>query len=247
MNLVKIGAACVLLGAATSAGAATNLVQNGTFSATSNGLGELVNPASGGGVTTLTDWSSAGYNMVMSVADQAVSTQFGANDFSLWDTNNGGTSSWTGTAPGGLNFVALDGDFDTGALSQTVSGLTAGDVYHVTFSYAFAQQDGFTGDVSENLTMSIGSDSWTSTPDYALSSEGFSGWSTEQFTFTASSGSELLSFLAYGNTPVPPFALLSNVSIEAVPEPGVWAMLLVGVAGLGATARRRRANQLAAA
>jgi len=70
----------------------------------------------------------------------------------------------------------------------------------------------------------------------------FSGWMTANFTFTADSTSEVLSFLAVG-TPagnLPPFALLDGVSLTAVPEPSTWAMMLAGFGGLGFAAFRRR-------
>ena len=37
-----------------------------------------------------------------------------------------------------------------------------------------------------------------------------------------------------------PVALLDGVSLTAVPEPGAWGLMLLGVGGLGAMMRRRR-------
>ena len=41
-------------------------------------------------------------------------------------------------------------------------------------------------------------------------------------------------------TQAPPVALLSNVSLAAVPEPVTWALMLAGFGGLGAAVRARR-------
>jgi len=55
----------------------------------------------------------------------------------------------------------------------------------------------------------------------------------------------LKSFAAYGDKPLPPIALVSNVSFTAaVPEPATWAMMIVG---LGVLVRRRRATSVVAA
>jgi hypothetical protein len=70
-----------------------------------------------------------------------------------------------------------------------------------------------------------------------------SAWSTVTFDFTASSASEILSFLAYG-TPVggPPVALLDNVSLEDIPEPS--GIAAVGIAAmLGVVTWRRRTRR----
>jgi hypothetical protein len=83
-----------------------------------------------------------------------------------------------------------------------------------------------------------------STGVVSIPSQGFSGWQKQTFTFTADSDVETLTFLAFG-TPggEPPFSLLDNVSLTAVPEPAAWAMMLAGfgaLGALGALARRRR-------
>ncbi|HEY5290362.1 MAG TPA: PEP-CTERM sorting domain-containing protein, partial [Caulobacteraceae bacterium] len=79
------------------------------------------------------------------------------------------------------------------------------------------------------------------TPSYDLPSHGFSGWMTDNMTFTATGSSEVLSFMAYGNQQVPPFALLDGVKlVKDLPEPSDWALMLVGVAAVGAVARARR-------
>jgi hypothetical protein len=245
MKIFLALAAVAAIASAGSASAVTNLVQNGDFSSLSNGLGQLTS-ASYGGVTTAPPWTSGGYNLVMNVADQDVSTVYGSNDFGLWDAaDSGGANSWNGQAPGGANFVALDGDFDTGPLSQTITGLVAGKTYALTFDYAFGQQQGFFGPTVQTLSASVGASAWTSTP-YALGSQGFSGWTPETFIFHASSASETLSFLASGNVPVPPFAMLANVQVLAAPEPGTWALLILGVGVVGGVARRRRALATAA-
>lgn len=64
---------------------------------------------------------------------------------------------------------------------------------------------------------------------------------------TADSTSDTLSFLAIGNLPVPPFALVSNVSLtDAVPEPSTWAMMLLGLGAVGLAARQRRRRDVSA-
>jgi hypothetical protein len=45
------------------------------------------------------------------------------------------------------------------------------------------------------------------------------------------------------NSNGPPFSLLDNVSLTAVPEPSNWAMLLLGFAGLAYAGYRGRARE----
>jgi len=233
-NIIAAAALTAALATAASAGA-TEFVTNGTFTNLTTGLGQL------GVATTAVGWStnpvSPSYEFVFAVADQAVNGQYGA--LSLWDAANGGANAWNGLAAGPGNFVALDGAFQDAALQQTINGLTIGQTYHLSFNYAFAQQTGFSGDTTQNLSVSLGAFSATSS-DIVLPNHGFSGWGAANFDIVATATSETLSFLSVASPQLPPFALVSNVSLTGgVPEPATWAMMLVGFGGLGALIRRR--------
>jgi len=233
-----IGAAlAVAVSGCGAAYAGVNLVQNGDFESTTAGGGQL------GYNTDATDWTTTGYNFLFpsgSADTTGVIGQYGVLE--LWGPNNGSANGLPASSPNGGNYVGLDGAYDVGALSQTITGLTPGQVYAVSFEWAGAQQSGYSGANTEQITVSLGSQT-QSTAVYDNPSHGFSGWMSETFDFTASSSSEALSFLAVG-TPagVPPFSLLDSVSLTAVPEPSTWAMMCLGFAGLGFAAYRRRAK-----
>ena len=73
-----------------------------------------------------------------------------------------------------------------------------------------------------------------------VANHGFDGWYYASGLVTADAVSDVLSFLAIGNLPVPPFALVSDVSLTGgVPEPSTWALMGLGFAGLGFAAYRR--------
>lgn len=139
--------------------------------------------------------------------------------------------------------MTLDGDINfPGLLTQTINGLTAGKNYVVKFEWAGAQQRFFPGATANKyLTVSLGNQSFDTSPQLAGPEGNFQPWRAGSLTFTAQNATEVLSFLGHG-TPSgqPPFVLLDGVSLQAaVQEPATWAMLIVGFGLVGFAARRR--------
>jgi hypothetical protein len=217
---------------------ATSLVLNGDFSLSSNGPGEFNTSQ-----TTLTDWTSSGYNFLFASggADTTGSyTPQYSQYVKLWGPNDGSANGMPASSPYGGNFIGADGAYEVGAITQTISGLTSGDFYTVGFYWAGAQQTGYTGATTEQWQVSLGS-STQSTAVLNNVSQGFTGWQYQTFTYQATSSSEVLSFLAVG-TPngQPPFALLSDVTLLVqTPEPATVVVVLSGLLVLAGVRRRR--------
>ena len=235
----------LVLAAAAAMGAlpaqAVNLVVNGGFEATTNGKGQL------GFNTNATGWTNVnGYTFLYTPGTVDSSGANGeSGNVSMWGTNNGGLNAIPNSPTGG-NFIAFDGGYKVTPLQQTIIGLVVGQKYDLGFDWGAAQQFGYTGATTDQWQVSLGNETH-STAIIANASHGFSGWVHQNFTFTATGASEVLSFLAIG-TPngVPPFALLDGVTLAAaVPEPSTWALMLGGVAVIGFIARRRRVDLLA--
>lgn len=209
-----------------------NLVTNGGFETLTNGVGQI-----NGKYTTATGWTSSGYNFVFNSANaDTVGAPGQSGIVKLWG-NNGLTAS-----PVGGNFLGADGAYLVGAITQNITGLTVGQRYNLSFYWAGAQQSGFSGETTENWTVSLGNQSFK-TATVTDASHGFTGWMQQSFTYTATSTSALLSFLAAG-TPAgePPFSLLDGVKLTAVdvPEPSSTALFFIGLVLLFAAVRVRR-------
>lgn len=218
-----------------------NLVQNGSFE-------QLQEPNTASEFGTqqpaqqVTGWTSTGYNFVFTPgsADTTGANINGPYYLKLWGANDGGLNTIT-SSPDGGNFVGMDGVYKAGPITQQISGLVVGSATTVSFWYAGAQQSGYYGPTTEGFAVSLGGQT-VDTPMLSDVSQGFTGWQYETITFTPTSSSELLSFLALG-TPngEPPFSLLDGVSVNTnvTPEPSSLALMLTGVAGVGGYARKR--------
>jgi hypothetical protein len=231
---------------------AVNLVLNGDFTPISG-----TTPATKieNDSTTIPNWTSSGYNFLYANGLNATGNTNTLLLYTPGQTVNGAdNTNW---------FIAADGSYGQGPISQQVNGLTSGQQYNLTFYQAAGQQNPFSNDTTSQWAVNIGGTykgsnyyqpntvafnngtNFFSTVMSQPSKAAVSGWTKQTFTFTANGTSELLSFLAEGTpTVMPPFSLISAVSIEAVtvPEPLTLVGTLFGL-GLGAGLKSKLAGR----
>ena len=243
MKIIAVALGAALLAAQP---ALANSFQNGGFETLTNGPGQLTTN------TVATGWTVANGGYTFAFAPGTADTTGSNGQYGglyLHGPNNGSANGLPATSPSGGNFLAFDGAFQVQPLQQVIRFLTVGKTYSVGFDYGFAQQFGYDGDTIQHWSVSFGGVTQT-TADFNLPNHGFSGWFHTSYDFVATSATETLSFLGYGNLPVPPFALLDGVTFtpdtNAVPEPATWAMMLAGFGAVGFAARRRRTTAVAA-
>jgi hypothetical protein len=237
--------------AASTGDARANLVVNGGFEQTTNGVGQLVFATNAIGWTS-PDYSfpNTGYNFIFAFpsADTTGSPGYHGN-VALYGPGNGFNNGLM-PSPNHGNFIGADGDTRyNGRIEQTINGLTPGGTYALSFDWAGAQMAGAGGMPNEMWQVSLGSQTFT-TPNMPLPYPGgFTGWTLQTFYFTPTSASEVLSFLATEGGPFggPPFLLLDGVTLDAVPEPSTVVLAGAGLLGLGVVRRLRKRSGSASA
>ena len=247
--LRRAGIGVTFLALAVTANANINLVTNGGFETTvctgavspctNGGGGQLpsVNSGNTPGVVTATGWANSGYAFIFTPGTGDTTGSFSSEynlPVILWSTTNGGADVLPATSPSGGNYLGSDPVYQQGPLSQQINGLTPGHTYTLDFNYAGAQQTDQQGPTMEGWQVSFGSQT-QSTPTLNNVTQGFTGWKSETFNFTADGTSDLLTFMAFGSpTGLPPFTLLDGVTLT--PEPGFYVPglgLLTVMVGLG--------------
>ena len=187
----------------------------------------------------------------------------------------------TGNIPG--NYVEADGNpyYESG-FSRSITGLTIGQTYTLSFYQGASQERGFTGTTTNQWISELGTSGLFSAsatnPTVPNNNCGTAcvyrssdltgsiaasqlmgpiptgstiGWEYVSVNLTADAKTDLLSFLAWGDngntTNLPPIAFLSGVNAAAglvpTPEPVSMGVLGIGLLGLGAVSRRRRAKR----
>jgi hypothetical protein len=168
-------------------------------------------------------------------------------------------------------YVVADGDPGfASTITQTVSGLTPGQLYAVSFYQAAGQQRTFEGGTIEQFAVNLGSTVLT-TSNYTTAGKlsrlmspiqpygpgrdidvilpigqtntatAVSPWQQETLTFTADAASTTLSFLAVGLPGgKPPFSLLTGVSVNAVPAPEPFTIIGTIVGGAAALGLKKK-------
>jgi hypothetical protein len=187
-------------------------------------------------------------------AQTIFSDNFDANALALnavptgWTVTNGtvdiiGDPNFFNFIPGSGRFIDLDGSTgDAGVLTRSLN-LAAGTQYTASFQLAGNQRNGNPETVTGILGVGIGNTSNT----FSLGQT--AGWTNFSLVFTpTTTGAYVLSFGNSGGDNIG--MLLDNVSVSVttpVPEPETYAMLLAGLGLLGFAARRRKAQEAAAA
>jgi hypothetical protein len=228
-----------------------NLITDGTFQDTQNGLA-----SPGGFLCQNGSQSSSCTSNLQYWTPTCSSSGCGGTStpasllFINSSTGDAYTTAWNGgmglyptilAPPDHSNVVAIDGGMPyNSTIAQTVSGLVAGNEYILTFYQGAAQQKTYSMATTEKWQVTFGSATQTS-GIMNNAAQGVVPWNEVTMNFIATSTSEVLTFAAIG-TPngQPPVVLLADVDL-VLPEPGSMALLGAGVFALLVARRRTQA------
>src|ERR1700761_6531088 len=211
-GLAAVGAALAL----ASAASAGNLVQNGGFEVTQGGVYGVSTADSLAANGNASLWAPNGGNTDAAVADWDITWgsiggvfvsdaltnagQWGYYGYYGASQNYGSSylqyTAGLGVDPNGGNFVGLDGDHYGGSLTQTITGLAPGQQYLLTFYQAADHYQGWGDFQSSQFIVGLGSQ--TQAAPVMSTTAGGTPWTKISMIFTATSGSEVLSFMDQG-------------------------------------------------
>jgi hypothetical protein len=219
---------------------AINLVTNGNFETSSYAHNNQFGTGYGG--QGISGWTGGNGYQLYFVGDTGATNSADSQYDSGYNTGAEKFYTMPNSISGG-NYVGLDGDQTNGiqgSISQTVTGLTAGAYYSLSFSWATGQLQSRTGATTNSIQVSFGNQTFT-TPVISTPSQGSTPWLTQTVLFKATGTSQVLSFLSAG-TPagLPPMVALDGVSLVAAPEPASLAVMSTGLVLLGFFYRRRQ-------
>lgn len=174
------------------------------------------------------------------------SGNFGALTAAGWNAQQG-TATLTSSPDGGNILGTWYVSQQSNVISQSISGLTAGKSYTLSFYEAADNRSTTTfapGSMFWNV--SLGNSSVNSTAITTPGASTATGWTQVSLNFVATSATEALTFAAKSTGAVAPepLLLLDGVHMaQAVPEPSTYAMMLAGLAVVGSLVRRRQSRQ----
>ena len=159
----------------------------------------------------------------------------------------GDLTGWTSDSPYGLNpfgtaFGSGDGTYwhwlsgyeYSITTSQTVSGLSVGATYALTFIMASEIVN------SDSLRVSVNGGPGTIFTAPPYNGTPWDHWVSKELDFVATTSSATIQFDAIGlNTGGYDVGLDKVSLVSAVPEPATWGVLSAGLLGLGLIRRRR--------
>jgi len=214
-NLMAVAAIASLT--STAAGAATNLIQNGSFEFGAASIDPFitVNP----GDTSINDWAVTVPNV----------------DYigNYWQAANG------------VRSIDLSGYFANGMIQQTINTVPL-QVYTLTYWVSANPDQALpnprlgTVFISGNPTTAI---SYTLHGNTLSNMQ----WAKRYQQFTATAATTNIGFSGVPNSNLAWGIALDNVSVSAVPEPAIWTMMIVGFGMLGFAMRRRSESAIGAA
>ncbi len=246
------------LAVALSAPAQANLITNGGFVPVSS-IGSAKSGLLSVNSTNIPGWTPKAYNnhgfgFWGGVVADGLTVSIDLDE-ALWAGNSGvrhymnvPNVTSVSSVDGSGWFLNVDSDLRFGTtMEQTVNGLIQGHTYELSFSQAAGQ---YAPDVDAEITswwkVGFGSSPLVDSASMTVAAGApISAWQSQSMTFTATSTSQLLSFIAQGTpTGAPPFALLSGVSLtDTTPVPGPLPVLGVAAA-FGASRKLRRRIKL---